>query len=330
LGIPGTGYLGCLGSDCGLIESRPILQPSSLREVLHTASSSPVRADVIVARTFLALPVLLLRWRRSRHSCLTMAALLVGTCPFPVSATAGHAKSAPSASGEVVSSSVRAGIRMTIVIPGTIFPRGALVRVHLAATNVSSHEVTLLSVCHVGPLQVRVTDQAGDVRFPPVFRPDQTTAPLCLPPTQVTLRPGETVSRYRLVLLRGALVTERIAFSDVHGSRLISGTPLRAKLSRSDGPSVAVRGGTQVKAVVRWHGSSLPADLFQDWTVECPPVDSSVRVRRDQASFGWERIHAPRSTRLLLVPKCPMPMQWHVFVAVLGHTPGAVDYSMSR
>jgi hypothetical protein len=246
-----------------------------------------------------------------------MGATLASAAPRAV-----EGSSLPAAGGAYGETSVVDGIRLTTVLPGRVFPRNSLVRVHVAVTNDSGKPVPLSAGCRNGRFPLifaAVLNRKGRiVYFPPPLQPIPQ-AP-CLGGLGTTdsgreLGPGKTLHRDEYVVLRGTRVAA--VLSGAQGqiesrpilARLTHGTAARLAIS-SDGSRVTVSPGRPTRG---------PPLIAMD--IECGPATPGGSPQFVDANT-WHRagnrtIHAPCA----LLGGRPVVV-WHIIAGWPGQPVG--------
>lgn len=122
------------------------------------------------------------------------------------------------------------GLRFEIGVARRTYPRDALVQVTASVRNISARSILLRKTCGYGYLWVEVVDRRGQILYPPAI--PAAPPPTCSGPTATAvLRPGGTMQRSLVVLLRGARlrVVGSLASGRTSGAavtlRLVRGTP---------------------------------------------------------------------------------------------------------
>jgi hypothetical protein len=225
------------------------------------------------------------------------------------------AASTARSSGPFTSTATAHGLVMTLTVPRTSYPRGALVRVKIVLHNVSTHDVGVLSP---NAHQVEVLNRSGRTVFPPAM---PYAPPLPGPrPAVRPLGPGQTNATTEYVVMRGIHIRATQPYTPTWSPtitqardtlttrpirlRLTSEMPPQIHLSQSaDGPTADVTRRPEVKG-----------KMFLLSYADC-----------GFPNYSYTSTWVPSG--LYLTPGCSPIEEWHARVAWLNHPVAGLDYT---
>jgi hypothetical protein len=239
--------------------------------------------------------------------------LLVLPCLTRCSDTAGgRAQAAGSHSIRVETTSQ--GIRLTLIVPGSIYPKDALVQVTLLLRNVSHHPVRLDESCGHRPF-AEVTSRSGKQIYPLMFHPMPAIVGGCFGTAYPRIAPGHTLVMHQYVVLLGSGVRG----SDPTGR--IETKPAVVSLVPGERPGVIVttRGG--VHATVAPPPGARGPLWFLGWS-SC--VEHGIPYTEVDRNWlpNTNGIAAPQFHSA----DCQRIIEWHAFAGYLNHPIATIDY----
>lgn len=219
------------------------------------------------------------------------------------------------------------GLKLSLTVPRSSYPRNALAQVAVGIRNISHHTVgyqTPPGVVAPGVTapQVEVLDHSGRIVFPPAmpdFPPWPGPAPSVIP-----VRPGQAVHTHAYIVVRGARVRASVTFTPKWGSGTerapdtLRTHPIWVKLTSEPAPTLTLhtRPSGPVVDVTRppgVTGSPLKISL-----ASCPTPSQPLQAAFDPI---WS------ATDLRVIPGCAPVQGWDLQVAWLNHPVAALDYS---
>ncbi|HZU13596.1 MAG TPA: hypothetical protein VFB58_12220 [Chloroflexota bacterium] len=221
--------------------------------------------------------------------------------------------------GSPVSVSVTGdGMRLTLTVPRRVYPRGALIGVRVALTNLSTHVITYVprvyGLCNRLALPVDVVDSHGDAVSP---LPPIPVPPPCPAPLPRAVPPGQTISHWVRVavlangLRAGATVNMLAGTGNFSGADLA--TPVvRVRLLPASAPAVRVEAGT---ATVTKPAGAVGPLYYQGWATCAGQV---VGV------LSWTRAHGNTVSA-----GCADPQRWHFVAGWAGYPVAVMSVSPS-
>ncbi len=200
------------------------------------------------------------------------------------------------------------GLNLTLLVPRTVYPRDALVRVTVTVRNASPHAVTIADSGGRLGLWVDVLNVSGAVVY---SSEGQGSIPgQLIPPVQTrVLQPGQSLQAHPYIVLRGSLIRAVVNTSDP-----ADGKPTLIQLTRGDAPRLLVYTQPGLHALLR------PAIIHQrgkpliTMTTTC--ADSPMPV----GTPGWIAAPAPTRNVYRLSATCAHPLVWHLAAGWLNES----------
>lgn len=216
------------------------------------------------------------------------------------------------------------GVKLSLIVPGSVYPQNALVPVTLVLRNVSKRTILPSRgndlICGTRAPWAQVVTPGGNVLYPPAM--PAGGGPSCGAwPMGPQLSPGHLVRRQFLVVLRSNRIRGVVSLPGPYGEdirvqtapvqvRLIRDTPPRVRLVRSPGVYADIRPGSP-----SWSG---PLRYVYYWACG---ADGGLQEGLDQ----WMTVRATR-----FEPGCTHPYQWDLVAGWLGHPVATIDYRRAR
>lgn len=263
---------------------------------------------------------------------VVVAGLSLGAvgCLIPVSrtATADQTRQASRATASTIAS----GLRLTLTLARSTYPRNALVQATVQVDNLTNAEVHYASgrsgpqggcppPAYLYPI-VRAVGTDGTV-YPPTLPPDLPESG-CLPSFAAWYGPHEQQT-YTIPIV---LVANRVrATMDVYNTQGTGGTTLleaevEVKLTHEAAPKVTVRAGkSSLIATVR-AGRALHGPLYYMDRVSCGTGPGDFLIRYHDA---WTP-HNGKPLRSGYYSPCAPPDHWYLMVGWLNHPVAIVRY----
>lgn len=220
------------------------------------------------------------------------------------------------------------GVRLSLSVPRSTYPRNALVQVDIAVRNVSNKTVLVPTSCTGDNPAAQVLRRDGMVTYPPALPLMPGTEPSCQmlsPP--VPLRPGRTITGKHYVVLRGNSLRAVVNFDLLPGVTSQSNaavvrvtTPsVRVRLIHRPAPHIKLTGAPALHAYVTGASASNQGPLlYMDW----------YRCQNIQATTigGHVATWTPDPQTPVLVPGCDEPVEWHAAAGWLGQPVAYLNY----
>jgi hypothetical protein len=208
------------------------------------------------------------------------------------------------------------GIRMTLTVPGSVFPPEALVRFTVRVQNVSHHTVMtrLGPQCSDTNPAIEVLDAAGNVtdQWPPGFFPHPCPFPFPQP-----FAPGQSWTEHLLAVTNGVSVRAALLVwhqETLQASRVV--TPaVSIQLVDGQAPNVTLSLGpfATIPRPVGAHGPLYAVD-----STECAQGGGIERV---DSNMLWYPVKGDRITSA-----CSGTQRWVAWAGYVGYPVATIDY----
>lgn len=201
------------------------------------------------------------------------------------------------------------GLRLTLTLPESSYPQGALAMATMSLKNVSHHTVTLCVFCSKGYMDVRVLSGAGHVVYPP---PVPQLVPLTgPPPLPLLLRAGKTMRVTTEVIFRGARIR---AFAALEGNTIIRTRLVSIPLLPATPPAISV---TQdgVPRVSVTPPAPMQGPLYYSYIFQCATGGDHPGI--ETASDYWVTSNSTEF-ELTRASDCVKLQQLHVVAGWMG------------
>lgn len=217
-------------------------------------------------------------------------------------------------------------IRLSFSLPGTTYPRDALVPATVRLTNFASRSISTWD-CLADSLGAEVVRSDGGQAYPPLLPPPgapwaECPGALGASPVRhtITLGPGQTLTRTEYLVLRSPAVQ---AFADLgpvsnQGKPVVILTPrLRLHTIVAPGPQIHLRVGPAVSARVTPVPGSGP--LLYSQFATCRGTASTPDRVSATAAPPSQWVSAPGTTlQPFTAPPCSSLTEWILFVGQVG------------
>lgn len=242
------------------------------------------------------------------------ALVLLALCWF------GEIHAAPSGSAAAVRShivrveTVSHGIRLTLIVPNSVYPRNALVRVNLLLRNVSNHAIVLDEQCGHRPY-VEDTSRSGNRILNLRFSGEPLLVGGCFGSTSPRIEPGDTVASRPYVVLEGP------GIRGFDPSGRIATKPAVVSLVSGVAPRVLVSPSKWVHATVERPAGAPGPLLISQWS-SC--LEHGMPL--DQSNLEWTPALGPDVSPWVSSPECQQILEWHAYVGYVGWPVARIDY----
>lgn len=242
------------------------------------------------------------------------ALVLLALCWFGESYSAPISGAAAARSHSITVETVSRGLRLTLIVPGSVYPRNALIRVTLLLQNVSSRDMVLDEDCGQGPY-AEDTSRSGNE----ILNSKLPGVPLmpgsCLSSASPRIAPGHILAFNDYVVLRGPGIR---AF-DPAGR--IETRPAVVTLVPGTAPRVIVTPGKWVHATVKRPAGALSSLLISQWS-SC--LEHGMPL--SQVNLSWTPVAGQVVAPWFSSPECQQILEWHAYVGYVGWPVGRIDY----
>jgi len=213
-------------------------------------------------------------------------------------------------------SMVTHGLRMTLEVPRSAYPRNAVIVATLSIRNISHHAVSIMSGLNAP--RVAVSDASGQEMYDPgTPLGDLTLAPQMGPgPESFGLLPEKSWIAHDYVILRGNTLEARVILGDVRSSGQevsINRPRLVLRLTNEPAPQVAL------------STPPLKAKLMPLWRESTPLISvSQSQCASTVTGGGW--VAVKRGVMLPDVGAACQPNVWHAIASWLNHPVATIAY----
>lgn len=258
---------------------------------------------------------------------LTRSIALLALCILPsVSGCTGSAASVASAArGHRLQVETTArGVRLTLIVPHSIYAKNALVQVALLVQNVSHRVVTVDGACpDSGPrVEAEVTSRSGYPEYPVLEHLPGIIGGGCVPRGSRRIAPGHTITVHRYVVLTHPGVRGTALL--LTGVIQIQTKPTLVSLVPGSSPGLTIRTTGKVSAVVERPPGVRGPLVFRGWS-SC----MEYGARYSEIDPGWTQSNNGIAVPEIHSPDCHRIIEWHAVAGYLNQPIAVINYPRS-
>jgi hypothetical protein len=220
-------------------------------------------------------------------------------------------------------------VALSVSVARGVYPRDALVRVHMQLINHLQRSVQVVAHCPTGYMEADALNKVGNVTFPPLFEEGMGPTIGCKAGIHRSLGPGQALRESQLIILRSRRVDAVATVKIGSETQTVTSHVLGLRLTAPVAPQVALTTTPAVAAEIRGRTPKQRGTLWYQATGWCASDSGQAGgMGRGYATITWQSMGRGEQKKYTLSPDCstPVPSQWHVIAGWLNQTVATIDY----
>ncbi|HZT95530.1 MAG TPA: hypothetical protein VFB34_01710 [Chloroflexota bacterium] len=256
---------------------------------------------------------------------LVRVAIAVGAVLLAVPASGSAAKIRPAGKMPIISTTVTDGLKITLVLPQSSYPKNALAATLIKVRNVSSNGIKLAAGQCFPPIHTDVLNKHGK----PFSYPDPFKPPSCgLSGGGRTLKPGQHVRLGSVVVLRSGNLRPSVLIQAKSTTVTALGKVVKLKLSHAGAEHIALTSGSNGSFIASItpalsHAGPLYVALYET----CKRANGSGQVE-GLVPGTWQQRSGSTVSTDVFGPGCVREL-WHLVAGWIGFPAAKLDLSIS-